>query len=315
MSKIAYQPLVSIIINNFNYANYLEDAISSALNQDYPNLEVIIVDDGSTDHSRDIIKKFGTRVKPVFKKNGGQSSALNLGFSVSRGEIVCFMDSDDTFSQKKVSAIVQHFNAMEDVQWCFHLLKLLNVYSKSQIISKYDLNEGIGDFRLAIARGKKIPYIPTATSGLCFRRGFLSQLLPIPEQIKITSDNYLKFTASALGKFVFIEQELATQKLHDSNAYTLKNKYNHLKAEVAITTAYWIRVRFPFLFKFTNGLMVCGLGMFYRKGHIEDEHYQCIQNYLALNRWMENFNLKLMFFWCWLLFSRVPVKLQIICRP
>ena len=88
-------PLVSVVINNYNYARYLAQAIDSALGQTYPGTEVVVVDDGSSDGSRDVIAAYGTRVVPVLKENGGQASAFNAGFAASRGDVVLFLDADD----------------------------------------------------------------------------------------------------------------------------------------------------------------------------------------------------------------------------
>src|SRR5688572_29854944 len=90
-----FQPLVSVIVNNYNYGRFLAQAIDSALSQDYPRLEVIVVDDGSTDDSREIIARYGSKISPVLKANGGQASAFNAGFNASRGDVVIFLDSDD----------------------------------------------------------------------------------------------------------------------------------------------------------------------------------------------------------------------------
>src|SRR4051812_12972155 len=91
----ALRPLVSIIVNNFNYARYLREAIDSALDQRYEPTEIIVVDDGSTDRSREIIASYGSSIIPVYKPNGGQASALNAGFAASRGDIIVFLDADD----------------------------------------------------------------------------------------------------------------------------------------------------------------------------------------------------------------------------
>ncbi len=87
--------LVSIIINNYNYARYLATAIDSALAQTWHPLEVIVVDDGSTDDSWAVIERYGERVHAIRQANGGQGAAYNAGFAASRGEWVIFLDSDD----------------------------------------------------------------------------------------------------------------------------------------------------------------------------------------------------------------------------
>src|SRR5687768_4590814 len=109
------KPLVSIIINNYNYGRFLAEAIDSALAQTYQNCEVIVVDDGSTDNSRDIIEDYGSKLIPVLKKNGGQSSAFNQSFQVSTGSIICFLDSDDTLSSSAMEKVVDSFRVATPV--------------------------------------------------------------------------------------------------------------------------------------------------------------------------------------------------------
>lgn len=89
------RPLVSIVIDNYNYARYLGAAIDSALAQTWRPLEVIVVDDGSTDDSWDVVERYGQRVQAIGQANGGQGAAYNTGFAASRGEWVMFLDSDD----------------------------------------------------------------------------------------------------------------------------------------------------------------------------------------------------------------------------
>src|SRR6201988_707109 len=94
--------LVTILINNYNYSRFLPYAIDSALAQTYRNIEVIVVDDGSTDNSREVLAKYAGRVIAVQKENGGQPTAFNAGFAASKGDIICFLDADDLFLLEKI---------------------------------------------------------------------------------------------------------------------------------------------------------------------------------------------------------------------
>lgn len=88
-------PKVSVIIPTFNREKYLNNTIDSVLAQTYHNYEIIVVDDGSTDNTREVAKKYKDKIKYVYQKNQGVSSARNSGIKVSRGEWIAFLDSDD----------------------------------------------------------------------------------------------------------------------------------------------------------------------------------------------------------------------------
>ena len=98
------KPLVSVLINNFNYCNYLSRAIDSALSQTYAPIEIIIVDDGSTDQSRQVIAGYRSKIVSILKENGGQASAFNAAVAHSKGSILCFLDLDDRFYPTKVGS-------------------------------------------------------------------------------------------------------------------------------------------------------------------------------------------------------------------
>src|SRR3546814_148739 len=92
----ATRGFVSIVIANYNYARFLRRCIDSALGQDHPQVEVVVVDDASSDESAAVIRSYGSRVVPCLKKsNGGHAAAFNAGFAASRGEVVFFLDADD----------------------------------------------------------------------------------------------------------------------------------------------------------------------------------------------------------------------------
>ena len=96
------KPLVSVVVPNYNYSVYLPDCLNSILNQSYQNIEIILVDDGSSDNSVAIGKSFGERVTVVIQEHQGVNAARNLGIKVARGAYLAFCDSDDVWLPEKI---------------------------------------------------------------------------------------------------------------------------------------------------------------------------------------------------------------------
>jgi glycosyltransferase involved in cell wall biosynthesis len=128
------QPLVSIIINNYNYERFVAHAIESALQQAYSQVEVIVVDDGSIDHSREIIQGYHGRIIPILKENGGQASALNAGFAVSHGEVIVFLDADDLLLPTMVNDVVDVFLSKSGI---------IRVQYRMAVIDEYNRRTGV----------------------------------------------------------------------------------------------------------------------------------------------------------------------------
>ena len=103
---VEQDPLVSIIIPNYNHAQYVGDAIWSVLTQEYRNFEIIVVDDGSTDNSRDVITQFGDKVQYIHQKNAGLSAARNTGIKASKGALIGVLDADDMYESIFLSTLV-----------------------------------------------------------------------------------------------------------------------------------------------------------------------------------------------------------------
>jgi glycosyltransferase involved in cell wall biosynthesis len=100
-------PLVSAIIPVYNGEKYVREAVESVLKQTYPNLECIVVDDGSQDATPEVVKRFGERVRYIRKTNGGVSSARNAGAAIANGEFLAFLDADDLWISEKTALQVQ----------------------------------------------------------------------------------------------------------------------------------------------------------------------------------------------------------------
>lgn len=293
------KPLVSIVINNYNYGQFIDAAINSALNQTYSHTEIIVVDDGSTDNSPEIIKSYGERIIPVLKENGGQASAFNVGFAASRGDIICFLDSDDIFLPEKVAEVVNVFAEHQDIGWCFHSLKLVDTNIDTFIKSSHEYLSRECDFRADIKKGK-LPFNPPATSGLCFKRSVLQLILPMPEAETVSiSDNYLKFTSIALSKGFSLGKDLALQRIHANNAYTSRddNHKKKLRAKISILTAYWLRRKFPFMAKFTNIIFAIGITLIWKTRSIETGSKEIMAKYLDSVGPVERININLRAFY------------------
>src|SRR5947207_177232 len=101
-------PLVSVLIDTYNHERFIEEALASVLAQDYPagDREILLVDDGSTDRTPELLRKFEPHVRVLRKSNGGQASAFNLGIPECRGEIVAFLDGDDWWASDKLTRVI-----------------------------------------------------------------------------------------------------------------------------------------------------------------------------------------------------------------
>jgi len=271
---------VSIIINNYNYGAFLGEAIESALAQTYDHVEVVVVDDGSTDSSREVIARYGERIIPVMKENGGQASAFNAGFAASKGEILCFLDADDLFLPEKVSSIVKIFDDNPRAAWCFDRVQEFDDKTGDRYPAATNWHSGPWDARATIASGRT-PVLPTATSGLCFRRSNLNLILPMPEIIRITSDGYLKLAALGLDEGWMTSQELSLQRIHGENAYTRRKIGNRsIMALTGLLIGICLYDRIPALRCLAITMFSRGLGMCWLAGDPNSDYRQLAGSFL-----------------------------------
>ena len=210
----AASPLVSVIIANYNYGRFLAEAIESVFIQTYHNFELIVVDDGSTDNSRDIIEFYGDRLITILQDNAGQGGAFNAGIARAKGEIICFLDSDDYFHREKLAKVVLSFqNHPEWVQISHYWISVNREGLPIHRSSTHTLNQG--DVRnFLLKRGK---YEWARTSGLAYRREALQKVLPVTTQRFEPVDAYLTATVPFYGKVGRINESLMFYRIHDKN--------------------------------------------------------------------------------------------------
>ncbi len=227
------KPLVSIIIDNFNYARFLRAAIDSALAQSYASVEIVVVDDGSTDNSRDVISSYGDKVSAIFKTNGGHSSAFNAGFRASHGSIVMFLDADDLLLPNAVDEVVRAWHpGVAKAQFVLaHIDADGRALGGTVPYSPAQMPEG--DIRASILDAGG--YVGVPTSGNAFARTVLDRLLPLPEpQWHQAADTSLEIIAPFLGEVVSLRKTLGCYRIHESNHGMMGEELDSRKLRVKI---------------------------------------------------------------------------------
>ncbi|MBM7043704.1 MULTISPECIES: glycosyltransferase [Rhizobium] len=207
---------VSIVIANYNYARFLRRSIDSALEQNYDDTEVIVVDDASTDDTADVVASYGSRIKTRLREvNGGHAAAFNTGFASSSGKIVLFLDADDYLYPNAISEVV---DAWEDktaqVQFRLHIVdEHMHV---QDVFPPPELPFDSGDVTpKLLQRGR---YQTTVTSGLAFKRSVLDRIMPVPEQdFRQGADGYLATVAPLHGDVTSIDDCLGAYRIHGAN--------------------------------------------------------------------------------------------------
>jgi hypothetical protein len=196
-------PLVSIVINNYNYGRYLKGCIECALGQSYPNREVIVVDDGSTDHSVQLLEDFGDQITAVVQANGGQAAAYNAGFAASAGELLLFLDADDLLHPTLLEQVVA---AWESGSAKMHY-GLRMITAEGEALDGWHPN--------FLHRGNVVPiieqfgmYASAPGSGNVYCRRALDKLLPMPEgPWRIAADSYLIVLVPFFGPVQTLDSE------------------------------------------------------------------------------------------------------------
>lgn len=212
---------VDVVIDNYNYARFLGQAIDSALGQTHPPAQVIVVDDGSTDESRDVIASYGDRITPVLQPNRGQASALNEGFSRSTSQLIIFLDADDMLLPDVVERVIAAARGNDGVAKIQYPMKVIDERGRLTIARKPPphLELPSGDLR---RQELAMPFDMTwmSTSGNAFPRWVLQDLLPIPEaKYPVCADYYLQHLTPLFGPVVSLDDAGALYRVHGANSY------------------------------------------------------------------------------------------------
>jgi glycosyltransferase involved in cell wall biosynthesis len=214
------------LINNYNYAQYVGEAVDGALRQTVPLDEIIVVDDGSKDGSVELLtSRYGRHpvVKLVSKRNQGQLSCFNEGFAHATGDIVFFLDADDVYEPDYVETALAVYRHDTSCDFLFCGRRNFGLQDRTVLAFPEDRDLGYSLIQTAIARS----WIGAATSCLSMRRALLQKILPLPfvDEWRFHADDCLVFGASlAGGRKRFLAEPLVRYRVHGTNHHLHRNK-------------------------------------------------------------------------------------------
>jgi glycosyltransferase involved in cell wall biosynthesis len=220
-----------VVITTHDYERLLPQAIDSALAQTHRDVEVVVVDDGSTDGTPGVLERYAGRIVAVRKENGGQASAFNAGLAVSTAALVCFLDADDLLLPQALARGVAEYERepFAKAHW-----PLWEIDADGRALGRIDPPAPLdaGDLRARIARRGPGAYVTPPTSGNLFARRVLDAIGPVPENLRICADSYLYDQAPLYGRVADLGAPLAAIRRHGGRHFSARRFDERLASSV-----------------------------------------------------------------------------------
>lgn len=207
-------PSLSVITPSYQHVEFIERTIRSVLAQNYPRLEYLVMDGGSSDGTVDILRRYASELEYVSEKDGGQAAALNAGFARTGGEIVAWINSDDEYLPGAFDAVGRFFATHPDVEWLFGRCPIIDRSSRRQkaLITRY---KEFWQRRYSYQRLLIENFIPQPA--VFFRRRLLERVGPLDTAYHNAFDYHLWARMGAVARPAFIDQELACFRIIDES--------------------------------------------------------------------------------------------------
>ena len=218
------RPFVSVLIDTYNHEKFIEQAVASVLEQDFSmeDVEIVVVDDGSTDKTPELLRKFGPRIRILQKENGGQGSAFNFAIPQCQGEVIAFLDGDDWWKKEKLSAIVPIFKAQPEIGGIGHGILMVDAEGKLQntVVPKETCRLNARTPQDARKFSRHGGFF--GTSRVAYRKAILEKILPIPEGVAIEADEWLFTLAPCLADVLVLDRALFYYRVHAGNLFLVR---------------------------------------------------------------------------------------------
>ena len=221
LPEMPQNPLVSVLIANYNYARYIGEAIESVLNQTYPYFEIIVCDDGSTDNSCEVIEAYAQRFNRLIlvrQQNGRVASALNAAYQQSSGQIICLLDSDDIWMSNKLQKVIEAFKS--DPKCGFVIHNVVQIDGHGKFIQPTPMFSKLASgwmAPLALENGGFVDKPIPPTSALCLVREVSDLIFPINEAFVNNADGLINSLALLATVIVPVSDVLSMYRLHGAN--------------------------------------------------------------------------------------------------
>lgn len=205
-------PKVSVVIPTYNRAHIVGEAIRSILNQNYPNLELLVVDDGSRDDTLAALAEFGSQVRYLRKPNGGPASARNLGVREATGEYIAFLDSDDLALPGRLHTLAAALTKAPKAVLAYHWFRVIDGHGRARIGRRCRLSGNV--YRELLSESMKGPIYPSASM---VRRETLRSIELFDESMLVADDTDFFCRLARVGEVVLIPEELSLLRRFGDN--------------------------------------------------------------------------------------------------
>lgn len=223
-------PLVSIVTPAYNQADYLAETIESVLAQDYPNVEYIVLDDGSTDETPAVLQRYDGRVRHERHPNRGQANTLNRGWEMARGSLIGYLSSDDRLEPNAVSKLVKALSERPDAAVAYCDFELIDAQGRGfRIVQAEEFSQE----RLCV------DLVCQPGPGALFRREVFDSTGGWAGRLHHVPDFEFWLRASRFGPFVRVPEVLAHYRIHEGSASFMVTTAERSMEIISVMAAHW----------------------------------------------------------------------------